>query len=71
MKQIAAASNSTVLFVRVPTPVAERVDDLAERAGLNRSQFLRLLLARVDDEDVPSGIFAVADDLRPALRASA
>ena len=71
MKVEAARNGSTMLFVRVPTSMAERVDTLAERAGLNRSQLLRLLLARVDDEDIPSGLLTVADELRPALRASA
>jgi hypothetical protein len=64
-------SDSTTLIVRVPTPLVERVDNLAERAGMNRSQLVRLLLSRADEGAIPSGLLNSGNELRLALQASA
>lgn len=53
------------LIVRMPKSLAERVDGLAARAGLSRSQLVRLVLANLTEHDLPSAMIANAEALRP------
>lgn len=59
---------STVpVVVRVPIPVAERIDSIADSIGLNRSQYLRHVLSNVSADDVPEALSNAAGELRQAL----
>ena len=49
--------------VRVRPDVVDRLDRLATKAGLSRSQFLRIVLARVDERSMPAGLAEVGADL--------
>lgn len=65
------ARSSSRVSVRVPHSVSQRLDDLASRTGMSRSDVARLVLARADTV-IPDELFAMADDVvRPALSASA
>ena len=61
-----AAANLTV---RIPRTLAERLDRLAGSAGLSRSQFVRLVLGRLEQDDLPRGLIEHAADLRAARTA--
>jgi hypothetical protein len=52
--------------VRVGHDQARKVDALAHEAGLKRSEFLRLLIARVTDGDLPPALLSAGADLRRA-----
>jgi len=47
-------------------PMLDRVDAMAERAGLTRAQTLRILLSRASEADLPAGLVSNADLLRDA-----
>ena len=64
-----AESAPVHVSVRVPPEVARRLDSLAGSAGLSRSQFLRLVLGRVGEGDVPKGLVEHAAELRAARAA--
>ncbi len=49
--------------VRVRPELADRLDRLAAKAGVSRSQFLRLVLGRVDERAVPAGLAEVGAEL--------
>jgi hypothetical protein len=65
-----AVSTSIPLVVRVPTYQVCRVDDLARRSGLTRSQLVRLILDKMSDDGVPAVLFDIADGLRPLRHAA-
>ena len=60
---------ATNLTVRVPRALADRLDGLAGAAGLSRSQFVRLVLGRLEQDDLPRGLIEHAADLRAARTA--
>ena len=51
------------LTLRVRPEVADRIDRLAAMAGLSRSQFLRIVLGRVDERALPPGLADVGAEL--------
>lgn len=51
------------LSLRVRPELASRLDRLAASAGLSRSQFLRIVLGRVDERAVPPGLAEVGAEL--------
>ena len=57
------------LSLRVRPELADRLDRLAASAGVNRSQFLRLVLGRVDERAVPPGLAEVGAELAAARTA--
>jgi hypothetical protein len=57
---------SVCVSVRAPAEIAERIDTLASSAGLTRSQFLRLVLARLGPGDVPLDLVASRDHIEAA-----
>ena len=54
------------MTLRVPIATVDRIDDLAEEAGLTRAQVLRMLLRRASEADLPAGLVENADRLREA-----
>jgi hypothetical protein len=54
------------LTLRIPIPTVDRIDGLADVAGLTRAQMLRMLLCRASEDDLPAGLIANADRLREA-----
>ena len=58
------------ITARLPDGLVDRIDGLAESAGLTRAQFLRLVLSRVSERDLPTGLVENADRLREARGAS-
>ena len=64
-----AGSAPVHVSVRVRPDLARRLDTLAASSGLSRSQFLRLVLARVGEGDVPRGLVEHAAELRAARAA--
>jgi hypothetical protein len=65
------SNGSTPLVVRVPTDLLGRIDTLAYSAGMSRSQLVRFILGRFKDEDIPSTLFEIAENLRPLRHAAA
>lgn len=59
-------SHGVHLSVRVRPEIADRLDRLATTAGLSRSQFLRMVLGRLDDRSVPAGLAEVGAELAAA-----
>lgn len=57
---------SDTVIVRAPPTITERIDSLADRAGLTRAQFMRMLLSRASESDLPEGLMASANSLRQA-----
>jgi len=49
--------------VRVRPETVDRLDRLATTAGLNRSQFLRIVLGRLDERAVPAGLVEAGAEL--------
>ena len=60
---------ATNLTVRVPRALADRLDGLAGAAGLSRSQFVRLVPGRLEQDDLPHGLIEHAAELRAARAA--
>ena len=58
------------ITARLPERLVDRIDGLAESAGLTRAQFLRLVLSRVSESDLPTGLVENAARLRDARAAS-
>jgi len=54
------------MTLRVPISTVDRIDGLAEEAGLTRAQVLRMLLGRAAEADLPTGLVENADRLRAA-----
>jgi antitoxin component of RelBE/YafQ-DinJ toxin-antitoxin module len=54
------------MTLRIPISTVDRIDGLAEEAGLTRAQVLRMLLRRASEADLPSGLVENADRLREA-----
>jgi hypothetical protein len=54
------------ITARLPAGVVARIDGLAASAGLARADFLRMILSRVSDNDLPVGLVENADRLREA-----
>jgi hypothetical protein len=54
------------MTLRVPISTVDRIDGLAEEAGLTRAQVLRMLLLRASEADLPAGLVENADRLREA-----
>ena len=52
--------------VRVRPELARRLDDMARASGLSRSQFLRLVLGRLNAHDVPPGLIEHGRELQAA-----
>ena len=52
--------------IRLPQKVAEKLDVMADAAGLTRAQLMRMLLSRASAEDLPSGLVQNAASLRDA-----
>jgi len=52
--------------IRLPQKVAEKLDVMADAAGLTRAQLMRMLLSRASAEDLPSGLIENAASLRDA-----
>jgi|tagenome__1003787_1003787.scaffolds.fasta_scaffold10066389_1 predicted transcriptional regulator len=49
--------------VRVRPELVDRLDRLATKAGLSRSQFLRIVLGRVNEQSLPAGLADVGAEL--------
>ena len=54
------------LGCKAPRDMIERVDELAERGQLSRSEVIRLAIERLADEDLPATLVASADVRRTA-----
>ena len=54
------------MTLRIPNATVDRIDALAEGAGLTRAQVLRMLLQRASQADLPVGLVENADRLRAA-----
>jgi hypothetical protein len=54
------------MTLRIPVSTVDRIDGLAEEAGLTRAQVLRMLLRRASEADLPEGLVENADRLREA-----
>ena len=54
------------MTIRVPMATVDRLDSLAEKAGLTRAQAMRMLLCRASEADLPTGLVENADRLREA-----
>lgn len=64
MMDTSLIGTSVPVAVRVSTDIANRLDNLALRAGLSRAQLLRYVLANVREDHIPSTFFESADELR-------
>jgi hypothetical protein len=64
-----SAQRTVTISVRAPVAVRRQIDHLAHLAGLSTSQFLRLVLARLGPEDVPSALAASRSELQAARTA--
>ena len=58
------------ITARLSDGLVDRIDGLAESAGLTRAQFLRLVLSRVSECDLPRGLVENAARLRDARGAA-
>ena len=54
------------MTLRVPVSTLDRIDGLAEEAGLTRAQVVRMLLRRASEAALPTGLVENADRLRAA-----
>jgi antitoxin component of RelBE/YafQ-DinJ toxin-antitoxin module len=54
------------LTLRIPASTIERIDGLADEAGLTRAQMLRMLLRRASEADLPASLVENAARLRAA-----
>jgi antitoxin component of RelBE/YafQ-DinJ toxin-antitoxin module len=57
---------SVQMTIRVPMSTVDRLDALADKAGLTRAQAMRMLLCRASEADLPVGLVENADRLRDA-----
>jgi hypothetical protein len=57
---------SVQMTIRVPISTVDRLDTLADMAGLTRAQAVRMLLCRASEADLPTGLIENADRLREA-----
>ena len=53
--------------ISLPRPLLERVDAIAHRKGLSRSEFVRRSLARALSEEIPPRVLAEARALYAAI----
>ena len=58
------ATNEAQFTVRLPGRVADRIDHIAESAGLTRTQLVRILLSKASADDLPAALIQHADVLR-------
>ena len=56
--------------VRLPQKAAEKLDSMADAAGLTRAQLMRMVLSRASAEDLPAGLVENAASLRDARGAA-
>jgi metal-responsive CopG/Arc/MetJ family transcriptional regulator len=56
MPQTTTEAPTTWIGCKVRRPLIERLDDLADRGQLSRSEVIRLALKRLVEEDLPSTI---------------
>ena len=57
---------ATNLTVRVPRPLADRLDELAAGVNRSKSELVRYLLLKATDGELPAGWRDDADALRAA-----
>ena len=62
---------SVPLVVRVPMSEMQRIDAMARRAGLTRSQLVRVVFSGISEDSIPSALYGIAEGLRPLRHASA
>ena len=67
---MAPLSGTVQVTVRLTQSITDRIDTLANRAGLTRAQLMRMLLSRASEADLPVGLVANADRLREARGAA-
>jgi antitoxin component of RelBE/YafQ-DinJ toxin-antitoxin module len=54
------------MTLRIPASTIDRIDSLAEDAGLTRAQILRMLLRRASEAELPASLVENAERLRAA-----
>lgn len=59
---------TVTIAARIPTSVAARIDDMAQRSGLGRAEIVRLALTRMPDDLIPPELYAAADVMRDLRR---
>ena len=57
---------SVQVTIRIPISTADRLDELADKTGLTRAQVMRMIVSRVSEADLPTGLVDIADRLREA-----
>lgn len=62
------APPTVAITARAPADVSARIDDLAVRSGLGRTDVISLALSRIPDNLIPPELFAAADVMRDIRR---